>query len=143
MSLENPTTFETVIAFVKANKIVFIVVGLIVLLVIVAMYMTDCGSRWSANRAENKDRQAIANKTNQIANETANIEQMKQDRAQHVGELQVLTNSYVAANVTDERAKAEVQQAAANLASIVNSNANAVPARVEDVNRKLDQLGIQ
>lgn len=143
MSLENPTTFETVIASVKANKIVFIVLGLIVLLVIVAMYMTDCGSRWSATRGENKDKQAIANKTAQIANTTSVIEQAKQDRAQQIGELKVLTDNLANANISDNRAKQEVQQAVANLAAVANSNANAVPARVEDVNRKLDQLGIQ
>jgi type II secretory pathway component PulM len=136
MTMIDPTILEK-------YKIWLIGGGLLLVLIIVALWMSDCGSNWKANREIKADRNAIANKTNQIANDTAAIEQAKQDRAQHVGELQVLTNSLVAANLTDERAKQEVQQAAANLASVVNSNSNAVPARVEDVNRKLDQLGIQ
>jgi hypothetical protein len=136
MTMIDPTILEK-------YKIWLIGGGLLLVLVIVALWMSDCGSNWKANREINADKNAIANKTNQIANDTAAIEQAKQDRAQHVGELQVLANTLVAANLTDERAKQEVQQAAANLASVVNSNSNAVAARAEDVNRKLDQLGIQ
>lgn len=142
MSLDSPTTFERLIATVTAYKLWFIGAGLLLVLVGTALWMSDCGSNYFFNRGVTKDKQAIANKTTQIADETKTIDQMKANRDEHIGELKVLANNLVNANIADNRAKEEVQQAVANLAAVVNSNSN-VNARVEDVNKKLDQLGIQ
>jgi hypothetical protein len=135
MSLTDPKFYE--------NKRVWLIIGgLAFVLIGAALYITDCGSNYFFNRGVTADKQAIANKTTQIAEETKTIDQMKANRDEHIGELKVLANNLVNANISDNRAKEEVQQAVANLAAVVNSNSN-VNARVEDVNKKLDQLGIQ
>jgi chromosome segregation ATPase len=130
--------WESVVAY----KTVFIAIGLLVVLALVAAYISYCGSNWSFNRGIRKEKEAIANKTAEIANKTTRIDELKQERDQDVGELKVLTNNLANANVADENARAEVNRAVANLAKAVNANSN-VNATVEDVNRKLDQLEIK
>lgn len=140
---------ESIAQWFKENKILILLAGLgLVLLVGVVLMTENSISHWLFNRSVRKDREALTEKTKQIANETQQIEEMKRQRAEHVGELKELTNNLANANVADEQARAdinasanEVQKAVANLANAINANSN-VNATVEDVTRKLDKLDI-
>src|SRR6185369_7464274 len=117
------------------KKLTAIVVGLISLLIF-GWWLTTTLEDWYGQRQINKDKQAIVNKTQEIVNVQTNINAMQANRDEKIGELKVLTNSYVNASNVDARAQAEANQALANLAKAVNSNSN-VNASVDDLNKKL------
>ena len=123
------------------KKLTAIVAGLIALLIF-GWWLITTLEAWYGQRQINKDKQAIVNKTQEIVNVQTNINAMQANRDEKIGELKVLTNSYVNASNVDARAQAEANQALANLAKAVNSNSN-VNASVDDLNKKLDNLDIK
>lgn len=141
---------ESFIQSLKDNKTKLIIIGLALLLGVgIILFASDRISNWWSGRSITADKKAIKDKGEEIKVLTNQIEDLKQQRAEKVGEFKELTNSYVNASVADNTARAEipqaaqeVSQAAANLANVVNSNSN-VNATVDDINQKLDKLGIK
>jgi chromosome segregation ATPase len=134
--------FKNAVGWISLHKkFTAIVVGLIALLLF-GWWLITTLEAWYGQRQINKERQAIVNKAQEIANVQANISAMASNRDEKIGELKVLTNSYVNASNVDAKAQAEANQAVANLAKVVNSNSN-VNASIDDLNRKLDQLDIK
>jgi len=142
MSLENPTFIESIIAKLKASKWHILIWGIVAVVAIgAALFIWQAIDSYIYNRGVKKDKAAIANKINEIANVTANINAMQANRAEKVGELRELTNVYVDASNADAQAKAEANRALSNLAVVVNSNSN-VNASSDDLQKKLDKLNI-
>jgi hypothetical protein len=138
MSLAEPTLWERAIA----NKRWIIYAVLALVLIGTGLFIWQSVDTYIFNRGVKKDKAAIANKINEIANVTANINAMQANRAEKVGELRELTNVYVDASNADAQAKAEANRALSNLATVVNSNSN-VNASADDLQKKLDKLGVQ
>lgn len=142
--------FESIGQSIKNNKNKLIVIGLAILLGVGVLLFTENKiSNWMFNRSVKKDLNAIKQTGEEIKDLTNQIEDLKQQRAEKIGEYKEATNILVNASVADNTARsdiapaaAEVAQAQANLANVVNSNSN-VNATVDDINRKLDKLGIK
>jgi uncharacterized membrane protein affecting hemolysin expression len=122
------------------SRILWIAVGLVVLIVVVAFTIDRCDT-WRENRGIAKDKKVIANLANEIANQSANINAMAANRDEKIGELHVLTDNLANASNADAQARAEADQAIANLEKARNSNSN-VNAAAQDVVNKLDKLDI-
>lgn len=135
MKLDWSAIWESVVK----NKIVFIVIGLVIVLGITALWMTDCGSNWAFNRGQSK----LAANANAAIEQAANV---KKDEAN----LQ-LTKAGVNANLNNaiedmqqnvygrEEAKKEVNAALANYNKALASNTN-VDVTAEQLKAAVERL---
>jgi hypothetical protein len=138
MSLENPTFLEkaTAIAFSKTG---LLILGLIIVLVGSALYITDCGSNYFFNRGIN----ILQANVNAALQDAANIKQQEANLEQK----KIEANANVNAAVTEyqkqvfghEDAKKETNQALANYNRALATNTN-VDATKEDVLKALEKL---
>lgn len=135
MSLIEPTWLD----FIRRHKTKFVIAGLAVLLIGVALFLYDCGeAAWFKSKVQ-KQKDAIANDAKEIANVTnqiANLELKREGLRTNVNtSTQELTNSLFGL----EDAKKQTNQALANLDKAVNSNSN-VDRTVDDLNKVLERL---
>jgi hypothetical protein len=138
MSLENPTFLEkaTAIAFSKTG---LLILGLIIVLVGSALYITDCGSNYFFNRGVKKDKEAIANNLDKATEAKANIAENEK--------VLVGVNTNINAHTEDllkqvygrEEIKVQVNQAIANYQIAVSTNTN-VDRTAEDLKRKIQEI---
>jgi hypothetical protein len=141
MSLENPTFLEkaTAIAFSKTG---LLILGLIIVLVGSALYITDCGSSYFFNRGVDK----LKANVNAAINDAANIKQQEANLEQK----KIEANANVNAAVSDlqrqtyghEQDKAITNQALANFNKALASNSN-IDRTAEDLKRQIERLDSQ
>lgn len=118
------------------------IAGLAIVLIGAALYMTDCGSTWSFNRGVKKDKEAIANKVDEIKTIESQISELEQQKAEKTGELERDVEEYQRNVFGRDEAKAETNRALANFNAAVNSNSN-VDRTAEDLKRILEKLDQQ
>jgi prefoldin subunit 5 len=121
------------------HRTVLIGLGLFALLVIVAMYMTDCGENWAFNHSVNKQKQVIANNIDTIKNANVQIANLEQQKAAAAANVNAAVADYQRQVYGLDNAKAETNQALANLNSAMKANAN-IDATADDVLKALDKL---
>lgn len=122
-----------------AHKKLWVIVALAAILIISAMYMTDCGSNWSFNRGVNKQKQVIANNLDQIRAANAQIANLEQQKAAAQANINAAVQDYQKATYGLDNAKTETNQALANLNSAIKSNSN-IDRSADDVLKALEKL---
>src|SRR6476646_3119899 len=109
-----PTNLNELGALIAAHKGIVAIIGLGLLLVVVAMYMTDCGSNWNFRRGINKDLtnvNALKQKQADINANIANLKiqeaetnvEVKQAEANHAQDQQVTNESLNNLNIVNAR----------------------------------------
>lgn len=139
MTLDNPTTLEKVIAFITNYKRFIVIAGLFLVLVGSALYLEKCGKQWEANRSIKKTQQVIANNVDTIKNANGEIANLESKKIEATANVNAAVKDLQEATYGLDNAKAETNQALANLNQAVNANAN-IDATAQDVLKALEKL---
>ena len=141
MSLDNPTTFEKVIAYIKGFlpiKIWLILGGLVIVLLFAWWGLTRVYD-WYGTRQIDKLKANVNAATEELKQAQANVQQDKVDEAVKLEQVKAATNQYVEAVNATDAAKAETNRALTNLSNAVNAN-HPVNITADDLQKRLDEL---
>jgi hypothetical protein len=142
MSLESPTTPEKALAFITAHRTYFIIGGLTLLLIIVAMWMTDCGSGYLFNRGV-KQLQANVNKAvDDAAVIKKQAEEIEKRKIEANANVNAAMSEYQRNTFGREQDKAVTNQALANFNKAMATNGD-IDRTAEDLKRQAERLGNQ
>jgi biopolymer transport protein ExbB/TolQ len=135
MSLENPTWIERAIQ----HKRWLIYGGLGLLLVLVALFLYQCGDDYLFKSKVQKQKDEIANSVDEIRDISNQIANLQEQKAGKVAEINAATEQLEKDIFGREEVKAEVNQALANFQRAINSNSN-VNRTAEDIEKILEKL---
>jgi hypothetical protein len=121
------------------HKFWLTIIGLALLLLFVAGYLTQCGGNWMFWRGVKKDKQAIANQMQQADAVRSEIGNLQNVNAQIQTNINADTQALANQVYGREEIKAQTDQALANYQKAVNANSN-VDKAAEDLNRVLEKL---
>lgn len=135
MSLENPTLVEKALQ----HKKWLIYGGLGLLLILVALFLYQCGDEYLFKSKIQKQKDGIASELKEIGNISNQIANLQEKKAAAAANVNTATQELHKDLFGLDEAKKESNQALANLQKAVNANSN-VDRTVEDLNKILEKL---
>lgn len=132
--------WTSVWAWMIAHKKVLLIVGLAIVLVFLFFFISDRLGDYFADRKIQKQKEAIANKVDQIQEKKAElaVDQAEVDRL--TGEVKVETQQLAEDLAVREELRKETNQAIANLEAVKNAPPSNVDRTAEDLKKLLDKL---
>lgn len=136
MSLVEPFNFTK---FWAAYKRPLMIVGLGILLLLVALFLYDCGGDYLFKSKLQKQKDEIITDTKEIVNISNQIHELEKAKEAKKVEVNAATEQLNKDLSGHQEAKTEANQALANFQKAVNSNTN-VDRTLEDLERVLEKL---